>query len=271
MDEKIRLSHSKLKTFLHCRKRYVWEYIEHLTPIQTSKALQVGGVVHDLLHKYYTKELTMNEVSGIPDLINQMYPGNTDELTDDVASESARLMAGYIKAWEGDPLNVISSELWVEVDVPDEENVTLSGRVDALARNERSKLWRLEHKTAARMDSSYLNGLKNSLQGAIYDFLTEATFEEAVEGTIYNLLVKTKIPKFERSYTQTTIGMRNRMLETVKGVIRSIRRKDFYPSNDCFVYNRSCDFRPLCDHDSKETREAFYKPRTSPLDVKKGK
>ena len=265
-NEHIRLSHSKIKTFLNCRQRYKWEYEECLTPIETSKALQVGDIVHRLLHLYHIKELSMDKIAELPNLIKSLHPENSEELTEEIVQQSAILMSGYLAKWKDDTLNVISSETWIEVEFP-EQNFSLSGRIDALARSEIGRLWRLEHKTAARSDSAYLSGLKGSLQGAIYDYLTEQTFKETVEGTIYNLLVKTQIPKFERSYTKTSTGLKKRMLDTVYGVVRDIRRNDYYPSCNCFDFNRACDFSVLCDHDSPETRQAFFKHRTSPLEV----
>jgi len=265
-DNILHLSHSKIKTFLHCRQKYIWEYQELLAPKETSKALQVGDIVHQLLHLYYTKELTLDKVDKLSELIKTIYPDNSEELTQEVVQQSALLLQGYLQRWKDDSLNVISSEIWAEVDLGD--NVTLSGRIDALSRSETDKLWRVEHKTAARVDSAYLSGLKGGLQGAIYDFLIEQMFQENIEGTIYNLLVKTTIPKYERSYAKAQSSSRKMMLHTIEGVIRDIRRGDFYPSFDCFLYNSVCPFKPLCDYDTQEVRNVFYKPRESPLTPK---
>jgi len=127
------------------------------------------------------------------------------------------------------------------------------------------KLWRVEHKTASRVDNAYLQGLKHGLQGAIYDYLVSNLISERLQGTIYNMLVKTKIPKFPRVPNLINPSLQVQMLQTVKGVADSIERckqnDEYYPSCSCFLYGRECDYRPLCNFDSAEVRKAFYKPK----------
>lgn len=258
MKEKIKFSASKVQTFLHCRKRYWWIYHELLVPKTTAMPLQIGVIVHRLLHAYYSKKLTAEMINDLPRYIASTFKENTEDLSDEVGAEAARLFMGYLNRWSKDNLNVIASEVWVEAEMP---NFILRGRVDAIARTENDKLWRFEHKTAARMDSAYLNGLKGGIQGTIYDFLVEYLFKEQVQGTIYNILVKTKIPAYERSFARSDTGMRARVFDTLEGIVRSVERGDFYPSSQCFQYNSICAYKPLCDFDSTEVREAFYVPK----------
>jgi len=255
MSEKLILRSSKVNTFLHCRKRYYWEYVEFLTPKDTSVPLQVGTIVHKLLDLYHKGELTVAIIEDLPNRIHTLFPTNSEELTEEIASEAARLVKGYLAKWGKDDLQVISSEVMGEVEMP---NYILRIRADGLARSSNKKLWRLEHKTTARMDSAYLNGLKAGIQGAMYDFVLDHLFKEEVAGTIYNLLVKTKVPQFERTFSIRDMAMRERMLKTLDGVARDILSGDFYPSCQCFLYGRPCPFKPLCDFESKEVREAFY-------------
>jgi hypothetical protein len=221
--------------------------------------LQVGVLVHKLLHAYYTGSLTVDMITHLPEFIKSTYKENSEELTEEVVSQAATLFQGYLNRWKDDPFKVISSEIWVEAEMP---NFIVRGKVDAIARNEDNKLWRLEHKTTARMDSAYLNGLRGGLQGTIYDFLLEYLFKEQVEGTIYNLIVKTKIPQYDRSFARADLAMRSRVFETLEGVTRDIHKGDFYPSSECFTYNRVCGYKILCDHDSPDARDAFYTQRT---------
>lgn len=255
MSEKLILRSSKVTTFLHCRKKYYWEYVEYLVPKETSIPLQVGTIVHKLLDLHHKKELTVEMVENLPEYIQSLYSENSEELSEGIASEAARLVSGYLQKWEKDDIQVISSEVMGEVEMP---NYILRIRADGLARSTNSKLWRLEHKTTARMDSSYLNGLKGGIQGAMYDFVLDHLFKEEVAGTIYNLLVKTKVPQFERTFSIRDMAMRERMLKTLDGVARDILSGDFYPSCQCFYYGRPCEFKPLCDFYSDAVRDAFY-------------
>jgi hypothetical protein len=259
--EKLKLSHSKISTFLHCRQRYAWSYVEELVPKEKAFPLQVGDILHQLLDLWYTDSLEQRYLQDMEAFVRDCYPNNTSEQTLEVAYQALRLFNGYYtKFAESDPLNFVSSETHIEVDMGD---YILVMRVDALARPKDGRLWRVEHKTTARLDSHYLNGLKGGLQGAIYDFGVEHMLKEKVEGTIYNLLVKTKEPQYHRAYTKRNLAAQERMLKTVEGVYRDITKGDFYPSSQCYQYARECPYLLLCNHDSKEAREAFYEKKVS--------
>jgi hypothetical protein len=220
--------------------------------------LQVGDIVHQLHHLWITGQLTPEHFTNLDELVQKLYPENSEELSLDVAIQAATLIRGYLEKYRDDKLNFISSEIHIETDIG---SCVLVMKVDALARPADERLWRVEHKTTARMDSHYLNGLKGGLQGAIYDFGIEQEFKEKVSGTIYNLLVKTKIPDYHRAYTKCNRSAIDRMLKTVEGVVRDIHNADFYPSSLCFLYQRECDYKKLCDYDDPMVRESFYMKR----------
>ena len=257
--DKLRMSQSKVNTFLHCREEYRWIYEVGLVPKIKSQPLQVGDIAHQLLHLYYTNKLEGNFIENLNTFISELYPNNTDEESLNTALIAAGLLKGYIEKYEEeDPLTIIPGETQLEVDMGD---YILTGKVDAWARLQDGRLWRVEHKTAARMDSNYLEGLKGGLQGGVYDFLTESLFKEQVSGTIYNMLIKTKIPQYPRAYTPINRKVMERSLKTIDGVVRSIKRGDFYPSTHCFTYNSVCAYKSLCDYDSLQVRESFYEQR----------
>jgi hypothetical protein len=224
--------------------------------------LQVGDIVHKLLHMWYTNTLTADKIEHLDTFVQELYSTNSDEQTLAVAVEAANLFMGYYnKFGKTDPLHFISSEIHVQKEF---DNYVLLAKVDALARPSDGRLWRVEHKTTSRLDSAYLNGLKGGLQGAIYDYLIETVMNEKVSGTIYNLLVKTKVPDYHRAYSAINRPAIARALETVDGVYRDICRGDFYPSSLCFTFNRECDYRLLCNQDTPSVREKFYKQKEEP-------
>lgn len=266
-QEKLRLSYSKINTWQTCHLKYKYCYIDRLVrKEEKSYPLQVGDVVHRLMHLWYTGELTARVVTNLEKLVQKLYPGNEDPTTLSVAADAAALMKGYLdKFSQNDPIKFISTEVHLQVELP---NYFLYGIIDALGRPEDKRLWRVEHKTTSRMDSFYLNGLKGGLQGAIYDYLIEQVMKEEVKGTIYNILVKTKIPQYERVYTNKNRAAVKRMLETVDGVYREIARAEYFPSSRCFSYNTDCDYKLLCDNDNEVTRQSFYKTREEGGDEK---
>jgi hypothetical protein len=207
---------------------------------------------------HYKNEITPEMLTDLDVYVQSLYPNNTDEESLSVACEAAQLFVGYLKQYTNDPLKIVSSEVLFDVELP---SCMLTGKVDALTRTQDGLLWRHEYKTAARVDSAYLQGLKGGLQGAIYDYAIERLFNEQLHGTIYDLIIKTKVPGYQRSYTIINRKAIDRMLVTVEGVAHDIQQGSFYPSSQCFGFNQECTYKLLCEHDSPETREAFYVKR----------
>jgi hypothetical protein len=254
-EAKPRYSNTKLKTFLHCRWRYKFTYVDGLVPKTKSRALQVGDVVHRILHLSVRGRLEPKYIRDLDKLVEALYPDNPPDLSLSIASEAANLVVGYLREYPLDSLTWIPGETTLELDLGD---FILMGIVDAWARTDDQRLWRVERKTTAKMDSLYLQGLKGGLQGSIYDHLSEELLDEQISGTIYDILVKTKIPTYKRSFTRINRRAIERMLETVHGVHRSVMREDFYPSSDCITYQRECPYKPLCEYDSPAVREAHF-------------
>ena len=267
--DKLRLSNTKISIWQSCHKKYEWCYVHNLMPKAKAEPLQVGDVVHKLHHLWVLGKLTPSTIETLNDWVVKLYPEDTEEQALEVAAQAANLMKGYLNKYaEDDPLKFIPGETLIEVEF---DNYILNGRVDCWVRPADGRLWRVEHKTASKMDSHYLQGLKGGLQGAIYDYLTEQTFKEKVSGTIYNLLIKTQIPQYLRAYAMCDRSAIDRMLKTVEGVYKEIMRGDYYPSSRCYGFNRECEYKMLCDNDNPRVREAFYQERkeVSPNDKTK--
>lgn len=268
----LRLSYSGAGTWTACRMKWYWNYIQNIRRKTTGRALQVGAIVHDLLHRYYMGEDLPKDLEAY---IQEHYPANEGLLSAEVAYEALTLVNGYVTKYASDPLKIISSEMQIEL-VREEPQTglpyTIYMIVDAVARDSQDRLWRFEHKTSSRMDSYYLNGLRGGLQGGIYHWGLNKTMPEPVIGTIYNMLVKTKIPNYQRMPVMMQNTLAERAVQTFDGIARQIFIGDIYPNaNSCFEYNRECDYLPLCnqwkgviDAPTKRIMNSFYqeyKPR----------
>jgi len=234
---------------------YYWAWELKLRPKKTSQPLQVGDIVHKLFHLQYEGKIGIKDIQNLDEWVQKLYPNNEPDETMAIAMQAAELFAGYLVKWQDDPLIQTSSEFYLEKDMGD---YILWCKVDGLVRSADERLWRLERKTAGQTDSAYLGGLKSSLQTGIYHYLILDLLEEKICGTYYDLLVKTKIPQYYRNPTPIDRIQIQRALKTVEGVVRDIKRDDIYPSSNCFIYNKPCDFIHLCNFDSPETRESFY-------------
>ncbi len=281
--EVLRLSFSGASTWLSCRQKWYFAYKEQLQGKGTSYPLQIGSVLHDLVHKHYVGELSLEHIQNLDQWVSCQYPNQTKEVSMEIALEAGRLLAGYLRKYEEDPLEVISSELKIEVSrvepITGKEYI-LYGIIDAVCRTQDKRLWRLEHKTASAIDTYYLKGLRSGLQGGIYHYLLNKTMPEPVIGTIYNMFVKTKIPKYERMPVMMQSLLAERSLKTCDGVARQIFSGDIFPdAGSCFTYNRDCDYLPLCnvwkgqwDAYSERIRDSFFQVReTRETKEQKGK
>lgn len=247
----IKLSTSGAKTWLTCRMKWYWQYEQDLAAKKQAPPLQIGKVVHDLRHKYYTGELQLKDLENLDTYVSRMYPSLSPEEAYDIAYESAKYINGYIQKYEDDPLTFISSEMILELPRKEPQTgieYTIHMIIDAIARTRDGRLWRDELKTTARMDSFYLSGLRGGLQGGIYHWGLCNVMPEPIAGTIYNIIVKTKVPQYERMPVLIQKSIADRALETFDGVVRDIISHDVYKNCDqCFAYNRQCDFIPLCN------------------------
>jgi len=264
VSDKLRLSASRCNTYLHCPKSYYWTYEEKVQAKGVSLPLAVGGITHRLLHQMHIGKLPLDKLKDYDEVVLKHYPHLTKQEAEQVAHEAMTLFSGYATKFERDPLDVVSSEMHLE---SDRGKYLLYARLDGLVRTQDERLWRFETKTTSRIDSAYLSGLKGGIQAGISYILLKETMPEKVMGTIYNLIVKTKIPQYERSpiLAEKQLGLMTE--EMLEGVCEGIFNKRFFPSMQCFFYNRSCDFLPLCKNDSKQIREAFFEPRPDVIPI----
>ena len=271
-EQTLRLSYSGASTWTSCRMKWYWNYVQNIRRKSTSRPLQVGSMVHDLLHRYYMHEDIPVDMEAY---VQEKYPNNQGNESLLSANEALQLVSGYLQRFENDPLDIISSEMQIELERVEPQTglpYSIYMIVDAVARDQQNRLWRVEHKTAARMDTYYLNGLRGGLQGGIYHYGLNQTMPEPVVGTIYNMLIKTKIPNYQRMPVMMQATLAERSVQTFDGIARQIFRGDIYPdASACFSYNRECDYLPLCNLYKGEITPAIqrviesfyqeYKPR----------
>lgn len=266
---KLRLSASRCNVYLHCPKKYYWTYEEQLKPKQTgARPLFVGGLVHRLAHQMNTGRLNPDALMQYDKVVKKCFPEvESDQEAISIAHEALTLFHGYMKQFEDDPLEVVSSETHLEIDRGD---YILYTRLDSVRRTQDGRLWRGEIKTTARLDNAYLKGLKGGIQGGIAHIIMKKVMPEPVNGTIYDLIVKTKIPQYYRSPILNERHLEGMTESMLSHVYEGITEKRFGCSMNCFYFNRECEFLALCKNDAKQIREAFYEHRPETLPTSEG-
>ena len=116
----MRLSISKIKLFKSCRRAYQLHYIEGLTPVDTSEALETGLNYHER--------------------IEDLYENGTVDISD--YSKEAAMATAYMK-YVYPKFRVKACEEWLEYKLPNGD--MLVGRADGIAEDGRL----VEHKTTS--------------------------------------------------------------------------------------------------------------------------
>lgn len=258
---KTRLSYSRISCFMKCRREYYWRYIENLAPITKADYFQIGIVVHDLREKWIKNELEVQDIESLRAHIERQFPSNDPETSQRVALEAATLFVGYVKDMDRSPYELISPEMHIELEL---EEFTLYARLDALAKDPNGNVFRDELKTTSRMDSSYLAGLSKGLQTGITFWIIDETMREHnVKGSLFEIIVKTKIPQYSRQPIMRDRFTVEYTKQCVYGVWESIKRcgndrTNFYPSMQCSFGRFLCPYETLCRNDTPMKRQTLF-------------
>jgi len=260
-EPKLTLSQYKVGVFLTCRMKYYWTYNKGLTSKHKSLPLLVGDLLHKLLHLHDIDELTPKLIAAVPATITEMNPDTDHNLISDTCYEAARLVGGYINHYHAvSDYKVVSPELILTKEFPE---FHLYARLDGLCEGHESGIWRLERKTTAARRGSYLRTHQTGLQTGISHWLMLDLMgkDQKIRGSVFDWIVKTKTPQYERSETPLDKTWMRMAQQTVYGVAASIKRGNFYPNlNSCEDWN-GCEFKILCRNDSPQNRKDFYTDR----------
>src|ERR1043166_5320398 len=105
------------------------------------------------------------------------------------------MMRGYAQKYATDDFEVIALEKTFEGPISNpasgaaSRSFVLAGKVDGILRID-GNYFILEHKTAAQLDSDYLERLWTDFQITIYAYYIEQTMRIPIAGILYNVLVK---------------------------------------------------------------------------------
>lgn len=189
------LTYTALSTFRNCRRRAFWRYIRNLVPKYRDPVLDFGDLVHNALERWH----------GTRDLAQAMAlidaACDRREIDSDVKARwhlACAMMRGYARQYARETWQVVALETKFTTAITNPEtgatsrSFTLDGKVDGLViEDERHFL--LEHKTAAQIDSGYVDRLWCDFQTMLYVRSIEAERGIKIAGVIYNVLSKAQL------------------------------------------------------------------------------
>lgn len=235
----MKLSISKIRLFKSCRRAYQLRYIEGLTPVDTSEALQTGLNYHER--------------------IEELYKNGGVDITDH--SKEAAMAVAYMK-YVYPKFHMKVSEEWITYNFKGD---VLVGRVDGIAEDGRL----VEHKTtSAEITEEYEYDLQWDEQMLAYMLMTgarEIWYTVCRKPTIRQKKGETDEEFFDRMvewYNEDTNSKIRCMLltrtdeevaefeqELKKMVFEMNHASNFYRNTgNCKRWGRRCEYASVCLH-----------------------
>lgn len=275
--EPLVLTHSDLKSFLGCRRRWLWSYLQDYTrPEKLTGALALGSRVHNALELYYRdgldpivehQRLASEDLAKLSD--SDAPPWEMDQMYEDIVIGRNCVTAHQewlAETGADDPYEIAAVEQMVEAPILG-GRVILRGKVDVLFREKETGFLivnDLKTMAAQGIGLDTREALEKSWQHHLYmAVLRISRPEDHVAGAYYTAMRKVKrperttVPMVERWRAPGTTRMADAKLRQVEALCEDVLRvvqsiedgttalDACYPnpSNDC----RWCPFRQPCE------------------------
>lgn len=195
MKDKMTSTYSMWSKFRNCRKACEWRYIKELVPLEHAPCLYFGAAIHDCLELWHRHR----DLDRVLDHINTTYPERIgDEKQRADWHLATAMMKGYAARYPEEDFRIVALEKTFESKIVNpatgasSRSFTLAGKVDGIVKKD-GQYFLLEHKTASRIDSGYIERLWGDFQIQLYCWYIEQALGWHISGVIYNILAKTKL------------------------------------------------------------------------------
>ena len=186
------ISQSEIRSWLDCRRKHRFGYIEKLYQKERPLALAYGTAFHTAMARYYTMgPSSLEKLRGyVLDTAGMLDPenivaereedGETIEYPADWVEKQAHvpgMLRGQLRAFmdlrPNGPQGEFGGMSYIEhrIEVQHTHEVSFNGRLDGLGQDVHGNWWLLEHKTAAQIDASTILNLWTDLQISLYLWL----------------------------------------------------------------------------------------------------
>lgn len=270
------ITNSSFCCYRNCPRKYYYRYVlgRRRPGGDYSPALALGTAVHDWLDWLYTEGIDERQLFSFQP---PRLPGSDLEPKEQLIATA--MVAGYLNRWQNDSWQVRAALCEYEFRVPlpiNGVNVELAGKFDMVAWHDDNRIYLWEHKTAGRIDGTYLGKLWSDSQITAYVFALQSLGIDCNQ-VIYNVLPKPSIRQRVKSgetlaeYGQRLIAWYQSAPFHRENVIVGKRQiehwlddvRDYccvladnlaaheiasYPRNTqrCFDWGRACEYVPVC-------------------------
>lgn len=250
------ITYSSIRSFLNCRRKFYYQYIRKLKPIDKPTYFYVGSAVHEALECWYKTKQHEKAVSKIDIYFRERLPSSDEKNYEEKLQESGesheksiRIFERYLNNYDGDrklkiietekELSLNAREIGIEID-----RLQIKLKVDAIIEKDGIR-YLMEHKTAAGIDELYKKKLIVDLQSMFYIICLNALGHN-VKGVCYNV-IKTKLPaKPELTKTGKLSTAKNRkpdLAEYIKAIEdNNLNQSDYEDHLEWLRVNQSESF-----------------------------
>lgn len=220
-------TYSMWSLFRNCRKACEYRYVLNLRPRTKDGNLTFGALIHECLQLWHQDR----DLSEVLDHIDRSCP---DRLANDNQRKDWHLaramLTGYAARYLTEDFEVVVLEKNFEGPIINpktgaaSKSLRLAGKVDGIVRVGKG-YYLLEHKTAAQIDSDYIERLWTDFQITIYAHYIEKTLGLPIAGVIYNVLVKAKLQQGKGETEEEFQARRAELIAKSKSGTSTAKRK----------------------------------------------
>lgn len=248
------ISNNSLSSFRKCPFKFETEYVNKIKPIYKAVSLYFGQCLHQALDYHYTgaqnPDLTIEYFESYFDGAQEEQPimwstsGARKDGGDFADAETAKkygvmMLQKYFDRYLEEDVNmeILESEKEFEFDL---DGIKYTGIIDQIVKID-GKVYGRDFKfMAQKMDSEYLS-MDNQISGY---YLGAKSLGYDLDGFIYDVGYKYKVPAFDRIYVTRTKEQLDAFLEDTKEAIKALQSGAKYKniSSEC----RTCHYKQLC-------------------------
>ena len=250
------LSASSIGQYVDCSLAYKFSKIDRVKAEFLPDSMLFGSAVHKALEEYYYEKLEGND-PGLEELVhffrifwikeardNLLVKYSNNKSFEILLQDGISLLTAYHKQKTDDKYRILALEEPFSFKI-DGVPVPVIGVLDLLEEDESGTIIITDWKTAGKAYST--NDIDSSLQLTLYYMAMKANGYRDREIILkFDVLVKTKQPKFEQYYATRTETDTSKLSKKIRTVWEGITKEVFIP-NDTSWKCHGCLYKKHCE------------------------
>ena len=262
LRKKPHLSATAINDYLSCSLLFKLGRVDKLKPDFTPDALEFGSVIHQALGWYYEAKkagckMPLQELLDIFDYFwKEAAEGRKDikykagDSYETLLAKGKVLLKTYYENLPDDNFKVLAIEKPFSFEI-DDIDIPLIGAIDLVEEDEAGTIILTDFKTSGK---SYSNAdIDESFQLTVYNMAMKANgFKNKNILLRFDVMVKTKIPKFEQHYTVRDEAQERKAEKTIQMAWEGITKGVFIPNAEAWKC-KGCSYKSYCDKEMGRT------------------